>query len=157
MSLEQSMTTLAEANLVLAKAMTQYATVMQAHLSANGVAVPAAAAAATNDEPAAAADKPKGTRRTKAQIDADAAAEVAALAAKNAASEPDPFADEQEEVEEAALTADDIRKLVLKVKEKNPEHALGILKKIGVSTLAKIEEKDYPEVVRLAGKCGVTL
>lgn len=154
MSLEVSMNTLAESNNALAQAMTRYAAVMESHLSANG----STPTIATKSDETAAPEKVAGKRRSKAEIAADAKAEVATLALVDAPkTEVDPFAEESEEMEETQLSADDIRALVLKVKAKSADLALGILKKIGVTTLAKIEEKDYPEVVRLAAKVGVEL
>jgi hypothetical protein len=145
MSIEEKIDTLAGAMNNLAGAMTHYATVMQNIASGN----PSAIVAPTGDATAAAdtAAKTPGKRGPKPK------AETAP-----APTEPDPFADDGDAAgSEPELTADVIRKVVLAVKAKNKDHALGLLKKIGVDTLSKIEEKDYPKVIELAAKVGVTL
>jgi hypothetical protein len=171
MSLEESMKSLAESNHKLAEsnlaradadtklagAMSHYASVMQAVAAGNPSAV--VAPQPTTD---ATAEKPKGKggRKSNAEKEAEAAAKAADNNGGEDAfgdGEPDPFADDKAEPETPALTAEVIRGLVLKVKEKNKDHALGLLKKLGVSTLGQIEEKDYPKVVELAAKVGVTL
>lgn len=158
MSLEESMNTLAESNLKLAAAMSHYASVMQAVAAGNPTAVvaPSNPPAATDATPEKA--KGKGGRKSNAEKEAEAAAKAADNGEAdpfNDGGEADPFADDEPAT--PALTAEVIRGLVLKVKEKNKDHAMGLLKKLGVSTLGQIKEEDYPKVVELAAKVGVTL
>lgn len=151
MSIEESINKLADSQNNLASAMTHYATVMQNIASGNPstIVAPTGAADAGGADAGDTGKKPRGRA---------AAAAKAAEAAKGAAAEPDPFGDDAGAADaEPELTAEVIRKVVLAVKEKNKDHALGLLKKIGVSTLAQIEEKDYQKVVDLAAKVGVTL
>jgi predicted component of type VI protein secretion system len=148
MSLEEALKDQAEASRELASAMRYYADTLRAVAAGNPgqVVAPnnAADTAATEDKPA------KGGRGRKA---AEPKEEP-----KAAASEPDPFGEEEEEAAgEPELTADAIRGLVMKVKEKNKDHALALLKKIGAETISKIDPKDYQKVVELAAKVGVTL
>ena len=153
MSLEESMSTLAESNLKLAAAMTNYANVMQSIASSNPgaiVAAPAGAAAETTGTETS--TKATGKRRTKAEIAADAAAEVAANNA--AADEVDPFA---EEAPAKPVTAEDIRTLIMGVKAKDTAAALEIIKSVGAATLSQIAEKDFDKVVAACAKHGVTL
>lgn len=173
MSLEESMSTLAESNNRLAAALDKYAGVIEGLASANGVAFAGGTPVASGNSDAgsdAGSEGATGTtkrkRRTAAEIAADAKAEADKLAGKTAdgdgSNEPDPFGDDADpfgdaEPEKPALTADSIRALVLKVRDKDKALATGLLKKLGVDTLAKIEPAQYEKVVELAGKVGVTL
>lgn len=149
MSIEDTLSKLADSQNALASAMTNYANVMQAIAAGNpsSIVAPTGGDNTGTGSDAPAEKKPRGR-----------AAANAKAAAAAAAAEPDPFGDDAGgEEAEPELTADVIRKVVLKVKDKNKDHALALLKKIGVDTLSKIEEKDYPKVIELAGKVGVTL
>jgi hypothetical protein len=160
MSIEDSMNRLAAAQEKLADAMTHYATVMQNIADGNPTSLVAPSTKSAEPAASAAAPATKGKRRTKAEIEADAAkaatAEGDGEADPFATEEADPFADGAEEAE-PVLTAEVIRGLVLRVKEKNTENAHKLLKALGVATLGAIQEKDYPRVVELAKKVGVTL
>lgn len=159
MSLEQSMQDLAASNLELAAAMRNYAGVMQSIASSKPTELVAPTATdATDATPETPAMR---KRRTKAEIEADAKAEADALRASQGADageeEADPFADE-EPAAPKAITKDDVRTLILAVKNtKGDDVAKKLLEKLGVKTLGTITEKDYPKVVELCGKVGVTL
>lgn len=142
MSLEDAMNN-------LATAMNRYADTMDRISNSNPTQIAVAAGGSTEAAPAA--DKGKPGRKKKEDT-----AEAAPAAA---AAEPDPFADDAGEEEEAApeLTAEVIRGLVMKVKDKNKDHALALLKKVGAETVSKIDPAQYPKVVELAAKVGVTL
>lgn len=144
MSLEDAMNN-------LATAMNRYAGVMENISKSNPTTLAAATGGTT-----AATDKPKTAKEKKAEAEAAAAA---AAADAGGGSEPDPFAEEGEEGndEKPELTAEVIRGLVMKVKEKNKDHALALLKKVGAETVSKIDPKQYEKVVELAAKVGVTL
>lgn len=151
MSIEESINKLADSQNALASAMTNYANVMQAIAAGN----PSSIVAPTGGDNTGTGPGTDAPAEKKPRGRAAANAKAAAAAA---AAEPDPFGDDAGgEEAEPELTADVIRKVVLKVKDKNKDHALALLKKIGVDTLSKIEEKDYPKVIELAGKVGVTL
>lgn len=140
---------LEDAMLKLAASMDRYAGVLENISNSN----PTQIAVATGGTASADAGKPAGR---KGKGGAAAAADTAADA--GAGSEPDPFAEEEEAGnEEVELTAEVIRGLVMKVKDKNKDHALALLKKVGAETVSKIDPKMYPKVVELAGKVGVTL
>lgn len=159
MSIEESINKLADSQNRLADAMTHYATVMQNIAEGNPTTMIAPSTAGPSPEVGGADGAPaKKGRRTKAQIEADnaAATTTAGEADPFAEAEADPFADGGEEAA-PALTAETIRGLVLRVKEKNVDNAKKLLKALGVATLAAIPEKDYPRVVELAAKVGVTL
>lgn len=159
MSIEETMKLQADAMNNLAAAMNNYASVMQAVAAGNpGSVVAPAAAAGQPTTDAAPPEKKKGGRPPKDKTPPAAdAIDEAANAFGEGEAEEDPFGEEPAAPAQKALTAEDIRGLVLKVKAKNKDHALALLKKIGVSTLGQIQEKDFEKVVELAGKVGVTL
>ena len=143
MSLEESM-------LKLAASMDRYADTLDRISKSNPTQI-AVATGGTAGETAEApvADKKPGRGKAKA---------VEAAPEPEAAEEVDPFADEAAEEEAAPeLTAEVIRALIMKVKEKNKDHAMAIIKKVGADTISKIDPKQYEKVVELAGKVGVSL
>lgn len=151
MSIEQSMQAQADAMNNLANAMNRYASVMEAiaNRDPSHIVTPPAGNAAAAETPAA-AEKSKPGRKPKNETKA---------ADTTAEPEPDAFGDDGDAFgdEPAKLTAEDIRALVLKLKDKSKEDALAVIKAVGVSTLAQIEEKDYQKVADLCAKKGVTL
>jgi hypothetical protein len=148
MSIEEKIGGLSDAMNNLATAMNRYAGVMESIANRD----PSSIVAPTGDagDAAPATDTPKKGRGKGKAAEKDAAP-------ADTTKEADPFGDDDGSEAESELTAETIRALVLAVKAKNKDHALGLLKKIGVDTLAKIPEKDYPKVVELAAKVGVTL
>lgn len=149
----------------LAVAMTGYAEKMQAMLDQGVVLIVdakhPAVAGGTPAAPAEDAGTPEKTRkrRTQAEMKADEKIEAAKAAASAEPEAVDPFADEvEDEEEQRVITAEDIRTLVMGVKEKKgQETALKVIKAVGAETLGKIAAKDYARVVELCGKLGVTL
>ena len=140
---------LEDAMLKLAASMDRYAGVLEGIANSN----PTQIAVATGGAAADATPATSGRGRKKKDE-----APAAAPAAEEAVEEADPFADEAEEEEAAPeLTAETIRALVMKVKDKDKNTALALLKKVGADTVAKIDPKQYPKVVELAAKVGVTL
>jgi hypothetical protein len=160
MSLEDSMSTLAASNLKLAESMNRYATVMENIAAGNPdrVVVANVTTEARTGGSVDGAEKPKGTRRTKAQIDADAKAEADALRADTKTEELDPFAeDEPAATTKKEVTLDDIRGLLMAVKDKDRDAAIKILKAVGAETISKIDAKSFDKVIALAAKEGVTI
>jgi hypothetical protein len=154
MSLEESMLKLAEANNRLADATTKYAAVVEANtevlksIHAQG-GVSFVGAAPSGDTPTAATPAGKPGRKPK---------ETPAAAAP-AVAEPDPFGDDDDlgGEPEKTYTAADIKAGILKVRDKGGEKkneaaARAILKEIGVDSIGKIAESDYPKVMALVEK-----
>lgn len=164
MSLEESMKAQADAMNNLANAMNRYATLMEKVAAAGGLSLPAPTAPSDptpTPEPSAAATTPKATRGRKATTEKAttpaANAEVDAFEeGGDTGAEEDPFGEAAAPAAKA-ITAEDIRTVVLKVKEKNKDHALKLLAAVGVTTLSQIQEKDYQKVIDLAKKVGVSL
>lgn len=165
MSLEESMKDLAESNRELAGAMRNYAAVMQgiADRNPDHIVTPSAtaetSAADTADKPA----KGKGGRKSQADKDAAAKADVKAQAGEadpfaEGGEEVDPFAEESETPAAPVLNAEAIRGLVLRVKtEKGDEAAKKVLAHVGVKTLGQIKEDDYQKVVDFCARGGIKL
>lgn len=117
--------------------------------------------------------KGKGGRKSQAEKDAAAKADVAAQAAAaggetKPAAEADPFGDgAQQEADPFGdgaaaapreYTAEDIRAGVLKVREeKGGDAALAIIKAVGASALGQIDKSQYAKVAELCKKEGVTI
>lgn len=153
MSLEDSMKALADSNIVLAKALTGYAEVVTANTevlksihASGGVAFVGASEAVAAG---AAATAGKGGRKAK---------ETPAASTPAADPEPenDPFADDEPEAAKE-LTADDIKALLLKVRDKGGEKkneaaARKIMEAVGAASIGKIAPKDYAKVAELAEK-----
>lgn len=156
MSIEESMKAQADAMNNLANAMNRYAGVMEAIANNNPshIVAPAAGSEANTPPETAAATETKRRGRKPA---AAAAADTAPPAA--AAAEADPFGDDGDAFgeEPKTYTAEDIRALVIKLKNQDKDAALAVLKAVGVSTLGQIGEKDYQKVVDLCAKKGVAL
>lgn len=157
MSLEESMATLAASNIKLADAMTRYAGVME-NISKGNPTSAVTATAGDAAKPQTAAQK-KAAEKAAAEAASAGGADPFAEPGADAGGEADPFgADAPAEETAPAITAADIKKLVLKVKEvKGADIAMKLLKSVGVDTLGKIAEKDYEKVVENAKKVGVSL
>lgn len=112
-------------------------------------------------------DKPESTRAEKAAAKKAAAAATRAAKAKpkdedddddDDFGDDDAGAEDDDDAGESAVTADQIRDLLMKVKEKKDAAAArAILSEVGVKTIAQIAEKQYPKVIALAKKVGVSL
>lgn len=155
MSLEQSMTTLAESNLKLAEAMNKYAAVMSS-LAEKGVTVLTGEVTAA---PAAAADAGE-TEGKKRGRPAKAEKPTEPKAEKPTEPESDPFADDDDGLgdETQTYTAEQIKNAIKAVKEKKgKDEALGILTAIGVATIGQITEAQYAKVADLCKKAGVSV
>lgn len=154
MSLEKAMEQYAVALEKNAEALNKHTEVMQRVLE-QGVAfaVPAdTVAAAQKPEPAKTEDKPKRGPKSKPEKEEKSAPK---------ADDGDDFGDDDDFKEESSsesLSADDIRNLLMKVKDdKGADAARGILKELGVAAIAQIPEKDFEKTVKLAAKVGVKL
>jgi hypothetical protein len=156
MSLEDSMSTLAASNLKLAESMNRYATVMENIAAGNPDRV-IVANVASGEAPVSTTDKPKGKRRTQAEIAADAKAEADALRDANKSDEIDPFAEDEPAAAAKEITLDDVRGLLMKLKDKDIDAAKAVLKAVGAETISKIDAKSFGKVVDLCKKEGVTL
>lgn len=152
MSIENTLQNLVDSQNNLAAAMNRYASVMEsiAALGPSHIITPPAtnAAAATESEPAATEKATRG-RKPKAEKEAPAATQTEADPFAEGG-EADPFGDDEPAAPKH--TAESIKALLLQVKDKNKDHALAILKKIGVSSIGQIAEKDYAQVAELAAK-----
>jgi hypothetical protein len=172
MSLEESMKDLAESNRELAAAMRNYAGVMQgiANKNPDHIVTPPAAASTTEAATTEAAAPPKGKGGRKSQADKDAAAKADVKAQSgeadpfaegntNAGEEEDPFADSSEVAASAPkIDANAIRGLILRVKsEKGDDAALKVLAHVGVKTLGQIKEPDYQKIVDFCARGGIKL
>lgn len=117
-------------------------------------------------------EKPaKKKRRTKAEIAAEEGAKVKKGGKKKDEDEDDgddaddfDDADDDDDADDAGdddgdeVTADNIRDLLMKVKDKKGANAArDILAELGVKTIAQIAEKQYPKAIALAKKVGVKL
>lgn len=165
MSLEKAMEAYAAALEKNAAALDRHTDVIQSALD-KGIALYAPADTTVvntikveKTEPAKSEEKPKRGPKPKAEKEEPKAK------AKPEADEDD-FEDETESADEddfeeeapSKLSADDIRALLMKVKdEKGADAARGILKELGVSAIAQIPEKDFDKTVKLAAKAGVKL
>jgi len=114
-------------------------------------------------------DKPKRGRKSNAEKEAEAKA-VKSKKVEEEEEDDDFGDDEKEEADDfgddddsdkasaSKYTADQIKDLLFKVKDKKgPDAARGIVKECGVNTIAQIPEKDYAKVVSAAKKLGVSL
>lgn len=92
---------------------------------------------------AAPAEKGKGGRPTKAE-----AAAKAAAAEKAKADADDGFGDDEEEEEESALTAAQVKEVLLAVAKKDGDkkRALALVKKFGYDGIPDIEAKDFKAI-----------
>lgn len=151
MSLEDSMKALADSNIVLAKALTGYAEVVTANtevlksIHASGGVAFVGASEAVAAGAADAAGKPGRKPRT-----------TPAASTPEPEPENDPFADDEPETAKE-LTADDIKALLLKVRDKGGEKkneaaARKIMEAVGAASIGKIAPKDYAKVAELAEK-----
>lgn len=159
MSLEQSLERYAAALEKNADALEKHTEVMQRALDkgvvliASNDAVPAAAPKAEKPAKTEEAKEEKPTRSRKSKEEAKPAPKEDA----------DDFGDEsgddfEDESTSKSMSADDIRTLLMKVKdEKGADAARGILKELGVAAIAQIPEKDFDKAVKLAKKAGVSL
>jgi hypothetical protein len=108
-------------------------------------------------------DKPKRVRRTKAQMEADRAAEEAAakVAAEKAEEayedlkagpnddEPTPADEDLHEEDTDAVTIEDLKSAASALIVKDREAAKKILGELGVSKVSEIAEEDYAKAVYL--------
>lgn len=151
MSLEAAMNTLADSQLKLAAALTDYTaaitvqTAVLENINANGVNITRSDAA-----PAAAAAAPEKKPRGKA---AAAAVEPAAPAA-----EPeDDWGNEDEPEAKKVYTSTDVREAILAVRDKggekkNVDAAKAILAKLGVTNPTQVKTEDYEKAMDLCAK-----
>lgn len=161
MSLEKAMEKLAD-SYDRHTAMMEKHIELQERMLEQGVVLmaPAGATTTASAKPAAAAaeeaktEKPtRGRNKPKAEP-----VKEAEEAEEEEAATTDEFADEFEEEEKSAkskkeLTADDIREMLMSVKEKKgADAARSILTAVGVKTIASIPEKDYDKVAKLCAK-----
>jgi len=117
-----------------------------------------AAATATTKAETKPAEEKQGRGKGKAKEDPKPAAKEEKEEADDFADDGDDFADDDDKGGEKALTADQIKDLLMKVKkEASTDAARGILAKLGVNTIAQIPADKYAEVVKLAKKEGVSL
>lgn len=139
MSLEDAVLKSAEAQLALAKAMNYYADTINKYglkVEQAGGAEPAAARTAADEKPG----------RKKRVVDAAPEPEI------EPEIEDDDGFDEPEEESTDVLTADDIRGILLKVRDKfgDKSHAIAICNKFGYKGIPDIKEKDYAKVYAAA-------
>ena len=139
-TIEQALRLNAEASIKLADAMTKYASVIEKY----GVAVESKAKSETAGGGSAKSgdsEKPE----TPAQKKKREAAEAEAAAAKE--KEDDGFGDDDGgEATRDALTADDVKKQLLKVRDANggdKAPAIDIIKKYGYNAIPEVQEKDF--------------
>lgn len=153
MSLEQSMEKFAAALDKSAEALNKHTEVMERALE-QGVALIGptaggdATAAPAKPEPVKRGPKPK-KEESKAEPDTNKPDD------DFGSEEPDDFADEPEDTK---VTAEQIKDLMFKVKDKKGvDAARAILAEVGVKTIAQIPEASFNKVLALAGKAGVKL
>jgi outer membrane biosynthesis protein TonB len=134
-----------------------------------GVVLMQPAPATTNNATAAAAEpsaptkapeeKAKPGRKPKAKPEPEPEPETEEgddFESEEESDDADDF--EAEAPKSASISADQIREILMKVKDsKGADAARGILKNVGVSAIAQIPEKDYAKVVSAANKLGVKL
>lgn len=120
----------------------------------NNAAVAAAEPSAPTKAPE---EKAKPGRKPKAKPEPEPEAEEGDdFESEEESDDADDF--EAEAPKSASISADQIREILMKVKDsKGADAARGILKNVGVSAIAQIPEKDYAKVVSAANKLGVKL
>jgi hypothetical protein len=150
MSIEQTLDNLAKALVGYTDAINVQTQVLK-DINANGVQI------TRNDAGAATPAATEGKKPTKAEI--KAAAEAAAAAAK-AAAEAEAGGDDGDDWGDSpatpakALTAEDVRDAILKVRDKggekkNVDEAKSIMAKLGVKTPSEIKPEQYEKAVKL--------
>lgn len=136
MSLEESMKDLAASNRELAEAQREYANVIREHGTQAVLNGSAATPENRGEKPAVKTKAEKPATKTKTKVEEK--------------EEDDGFGDDNDNDNDEVLTHDDVKKLLIQVKDTNgdKEDAFTITRKYGYETIPKIQEKDFANIAR---------